>query len=240
MRSFEQYDETRKYFAEGKQKGNSANEFQKWSQLHDLSAGEYLTHKYALWLDFRMTDENSVHRTVRRIDNASEGITLQIKKKGETAGNHNAYIYLIMDAQLNIQDGGFISVLYQLTKMFIKELHTALSVAPTGIGKMCSALDLLEKEYKDYFNYIIIICPMLKHNETYRRRKWFWTDPHVILIELVNCLFNWIKMVSNELAGSNTLFLVNDITADEKLDKQRQPLLESAISGRHKSIRYGY
>ena len=24
---------------------------------------------------------------------------------------------------------------------------------------------------------------MLKHNETYRNRKWVWTDPEVILIE---------------------------------------------------------
>ena len=48
MRSFEQYDETRKYFAEGKQKDNNANEVQKQLQLHDLSVGEYLTDKYAL------------------------------------------------------------------------------------------------------------------------------------------------------------------------------------------------
>ena len=48
MRSFEQYDETRKYFAEGKQKDNNANEVQNQLQLHDLSVGEYLTDKYAL------------------------------------------------------------------------------------------------------------------------------------------------------------------------------------------------
>ena len=42
MRSFEQYDGTRKYFAEGKQKDNNANELQKHLQLHDLSVGEYL------------------------------------------------------------------------------------------------------------------------------------------------------------------------------------------------------
>ena len=41
-------------------------------------------------------------------------------------------------------------------------------------------------------------------------------------------------MVSNELAGSKTLSLVDDIIADETLDKQRQPLLELAISGRHR------
>ena len=34
----------------------------------------------------------------RRIENASEGITLQIEKKEESAGALNAYIYLIMDA----------------------------------------------------------------------------------------------------------------------------------------------
>ena len=49
MRSFEQYDETRKYFAEGKQKDNNANEIQKHLQLHNVSLGEYLTDKYALW-----------------------------------------------------------------------------------------------------------------------------------------------------------------------------------------------
>ena len=54
MRSFEQYDETHKYFAEGKQRDNDANEIQKYLQLYDLSLGEYLVNRYALWLDFRM------------------------------------------------------------------------------------------------------------------------------------------------------------------------------------------
>ena len=48
----------------------------------------------------------------RRIENASEGITLQIEKKAETAGALSAYIYLIMDAQLNIQSGTYVSVIY--------------------------------------------------------------------------------------------------------------------------------
>ena len=36
MRSFEQYDETRKYFAEGKQRDNDANEIQKHLQLYTI------------------------------------------------------------------------------------------------------------------------------------------------------------------------------------------------------------
>ena len=77
---FEKYDKICNYFAEGKQRDNDANEIQKNLQLWDLSLGEYLVNKFALWLDFRMIDENELHRTGRRIENASEGITLQIEK----------------------------------------------------------------------------------------------------------------------------------------------------------------
>ena len=105
-------------------------------QLYNLSSGEYLVNKYALWLDFRTRDENELHGTGRRIENASEGITLQIEKKEESAGALNAYMYLIMDAQLNIQNGTYVAVVYSITKMFMKEPHTALFVAPTGVGKL--------------------------------------------------------------------------------------------------------
>ena len=112
MRSFEQYDEICKYFAERKQRDNDANEIRKHLQLYNLSLGEYLVDKYALRLDFRTIDENELHGTGRHIENASEGINLQIEKKAESAGSFNAYIYLIMDAQLNIQNGAYISALY--------------------------------------------------------------------------------------------------------------------------------
>ena len=112
MRSFEQYDEICKYFAEGKQKDNNTSEVRKHLQLHNLSVGEYLTDRYVLWLDFRMIDENTLHGTGRRIENASEGITLQMEKKAESAENLNAHIYLIMDAQVNIQNGEFVSAIY--------------------------------------------------------------------------------------------------------------------------------
>ena len=86
MRSFEQYDEACKCFTEGSQKDNNANEVQKHLQLHNVSVGKYLVNKYALWLHFRMIDENELHGTGRRIENASEGITLQIEKKQNQLG----------------------------------------------------------------------------------------------------------------------------------------------------------
>ena len=47
MQLFEQYDDIRKHFTKGKQKDSDANELQKHLQLHDLSAEQYLTNKYA-------------------------------------------------------------------------------------------------------------------------------------------------------------------------------------------------
>ena len=117
--------------------------------------------------------------------------------------------------------------------MFMKEPHTALFVAPT-VGKMHLALNLLESEYKNHFDFIIIFCPTLAHNERYKSRGWVWTDPEVILIEPGNQLYYLIEKIGKLLAGSKTLFLIDDIIVDEALDKHRQLLLELAISGRHR------
>ena len=59
-----------------------------------------------------MIDENTLHRMGREIGKASEGIVQQVEKKEESAENLNAYVYLIMDAQLNIQNGAFKDVKY--------------------------------------------------------------------------------------------------------------------------------
>ena len=95
-------------------------------------------------------------------------------------------------------------------------------------------MSLLENEYKHHFDFIVIICPTLRYNSTYQSRGWVWNDPEVIPIEPGNQLHYLIEKISNLLAGSATLFLIDDIIADEDLDKCHQPLLELAMSGRHR------
>ena len=68
----------------------------------------------------------------------------------------------------------------------------------------------------------------------YKSRGWVWNDPEVIPIEQGNRLYYLIEKISNLLAGSTTLFLIDDIIANETLDKCHQLLLELAISGRHR------
>ena len=68
----------------------------------------------------------------------------------------------------------------------------------------------------------------------YKSRGWIWNDPELILKEPGNQLYYLIKKYSNSLTGSKTLLLIDDIIADEALDKRHQPLLELAISGHHR------
>ena len=64
-------------------------------------------------------------------------------------------------------------------------------------------------------------------------RKRLWTDLYVRLIEPGNCLSDCVKEIGNTLAGWKALFLINDIIADETVDKRRNSFLGLAISGRH-------
>ena len=79
-------------------------------------------------------------------------------------------------------------LLYIRIKMFMKEPHTALFVAPAGVGKTHLALSLLETEYRNHFEFSVIICPTLRYNSTYKSRGWVWNDPEVIPIEPGNQL----------------------------------------------------
>ena len=82
MRSFEQYDEAHKYFTEGR----LANEVQAQLQLYDLSVGESLVNKYALWLDFRTIDEDELHGMGRQIGNTSGESPYRLRRKQNHLG----------------------------------------------------------------------------------------------------------------------------------------------------------
>ena len=113
----------------------------------------------------------------------------------------------------------------------MKEPHTALFIAPTGVGKTHLALSLLETEYRNHFDFVVIICPTLRYNSTFKHRSWVSNDPDVIPIELGNNLFYLIEKISNLLAGDKILFLIDDIIANETLDKHHQTFVRISKIG---------
>ena len=117
---------------------------------------------------------------------------------------------------------------------YLKEAHTGIFSGPTSCGKTKRVLDLLENEYKHHFENIVILCPTIRYNRTYLERSFIWKDDYVFIFEPKGNLFEIIEKLSNSFSGEQTLFIVDDIIADETLDKKRQPLLKLAISGRHR------
>ena len=80
--------------------------------LTTVTIGKYLTNNYALWLDLRSTDDNTLHGSGRKVENASEGITIQITKEQGADEPINLYLYVVQDAQINFEDERFKDVRY--------------------------------------------------------------------------------------------------------------------------------
>ena len=116
---------------------------------------------------------------------------------------------------------------------YVKDPHTTIFTGPTGCGKSHLVLVLIEKEYNKYFDYIIIICPTLRWNKMDHARNYIKNDDKVWLTEPKDRLYQLIEKFSELCARSETLFFIDDIIADGSLHKQRQSLLELAISVRH-------
>ena len=70
-----------------------------------MNLGKHLTKPYGLWLDLRTTDDNSLYASGRAVLNASEGIKIQITKQQATDETLNIYLYIILDTQINFEEG---------------------------------------------------------------------------------------------------------------------------------------
>ena len=116
---------------------------------------------------------------------------------------------------------------------YIKKLHIAIFIGQTECGKTHLVLDLIENQYNNHFDYIVIICPTLQENDSYHAKEWIKNDDKVWLVDPKDNFYHWIRKLSGLLRFLEELFIIDDI-ANESLDKRRQPLLELSISGRHR------
>ena len=78
-----------------------------------------------------------------------------------------------------------------------------------------------------------MICQALRENGTYHAKESIKYNDNVWLADPREKLYQWIKKLSKLLRFLEVVFIIDDIIANESLDKSRQPLLELCISGRH-------
>ena len=63
-----------------------------------------------------------------------------------------------------------------------KFLHGAMFVGLRACCKTEFLLHLLETEYKNHFEFIVILCPTILDNKTYLSRKWILDDKNVLIV----------------------------------------------------------
>ena len=59
---------------------------------------------------------------------------------------------------------------------YIKKANKSIFISQTGCGKTRLVLDLIEKEYNNHFDNIVIICSTLQKNDTYHAKEWIKND----------------------------------------------------------------
>ena len=122
--------------------------------------------------------------------------------------------------------------------MFIKDNHNLLCAGVTNIGKTHYILDLLETEFRNHFEYIVLFCPTYLHNKTYER-DWILKDKDFIIIDpktVANYFDETLEICSDIFKGSRTLFILDDIANLHDSKIKGTSLCNLAFSGRHYNI----
>ena len=82
MRKYQHWEEIQKYFGDSREEHGMG--VAKALNLSDMRLKDYLADKYGLFLDLRSNDDNKIHGSGRTVENVSEGITIQLEKKGRS------------------------------------------------------------------------------------------------------------------------------------------------------------
>ena len=113
--------------------------------------------------------------------------------------------------------------------------HSAMFVGVTACGKIEFLLLLLETIYGKHFEFIVILCQTISENKTYQSRKWILDDKNIFIVcDVEGKLNEWLKLFKNVLKGCQTLYIINDCSAEGEINKKRDALSELAFNGRHR------
>jgi Cdc6-like AAA superfamily ATPase len=107
----------------------------------------------------------------------------------------------------------------------------------TNSGKTHFVLDLLQKEYKNKFDHILIVCPTFEYNKTYDR-KFIYRDSDIIPIiineklnEVLEAIFHRYKDQKEQ-----TLIIIDDCANLHDTKLKATALTKLAFHGRHANI----
>ena len=100
-------------YASGMKPHNTYDQILKVFKENGVSLRDFLTEKYALCFDLRPSVDDDLHGNGVKLENTTEGVTLEIHRVPATGnGKLNLHVFIFQDAQLNILKGKFDSIVY--------------------------------------------------------------------------------------------------------------------------------
>ena len=97
------YDECVRFFGGMYKEERSIDNTVKKLSLSGVDPIEFFDKKYAVWLDFRSTQDNFLHGSGRKIVSVSEGISIEIEREADsTTFDGTIYAFMFMDGFLQI------------------------------------------------------------------------------------------------------------------------------------------
>ena len=108
-----------------------------------------------------------------------------------------------------------------------------LIVGMTVCRKTKCLLDMLEKVYKNHFDYIILICPTFDFNKTYQEWKYV-KEIDFIAIQCDQDKVDMIlKYIVDVYKGSNSLIILDDCAVCQDVKNRVSELVRLAFTARH-------
>ena len=96
---------------------------------------------------------------------------------------------------------------------------------------------MLETKYKNHFEFFIILCPTILDNLS---RKWILDYKNVFIVcDVEGKLNEWIKLFRNAIKGYQTLFIIDDCSAEGEINKKRDALQNLLSAVDIETILYG-
>ena len=114
-----------------------------------------------------------------------------------------------------------------------KKPFNMIIVGMTCSGKTYFLLNFLEREYKNYFDHIFLICPTYQRNKTYEKWKYDKDEDFIVIPCDQDEVEKYLKIVVDFSKGTKSLIILDDCASGKNVKKRTSELVKLGFSARH-------